>query len=60
MIYKRWSISKFSTAPFGLKLSTNTAILPVVMFNTWDGLEITIGWWTWGLVFSRTPKEQEK
>ena len=53
MTYYQWSIAKFSTAPFGRKLATNTAVLPVLMFNNWDGLEITVGWWTWGFIIRR-------
>ena len=50
MKYYQWSITKFDSAPLGLRLATNIAVLPVLMFNTWDGLEITVGWWTWGFI----------
>ena len=52
---KNWTIQRINSAPLGIRLTTNAAILPVLLVNWWDGLEISIGWWTWGIIIRRVP-----
>lgn len=44
-------ISLVDTAPLGWRLTNNIAILPALLYNQWDGHELTIGWLVWGVKF---------